>query len=160
MATADGTSGTSSMRLAVTGAADVDQDELDQLTRELRRQLLELDVADVRVARSDGAVPEGAKPGELIAVGALVVSLAPAVLRPALRLLETWMRNRPVRTVKVDVDGRTLELDHASAQQQQQVLDAFVAELRTRSRGDGSPAGSDATAGLPAGAAGPPAVQE
>ncbi|MFE9611176.1 hypothetical protein [Streptomyces sp. NPDC006012] len=160
MATGGGTGGTGTIRLAVSGAADVDQDELDQLTAMLRRQLLELDVTDVRMARSGGAVPEGAKPGELIAVGALVVSLAPTVLRPALRLVETWMQNRPVRTVKVDVDGRTLELGHASAEQQQQLLDAFVTELRTRGADDGNPAGSDAAAGTSAGTAGPPAVQE
>ncbi|MFJ3302527.1 hypothetical protein ACIPSA_05300 [Streptomyces sp. NPDC086549] len=117
----------SGMRLVVSGGADVDQEELDELTAQLRRRLLELDVDDVRVGRSDGPVPEGAKPGELIAVGALAVSLAPAVLRPALRLVETWMRNRPVRTVKVDVDGRTLELNHATAEQQQRLVEAFLA---------------------------------
>jgi hypothetical protein len=115
-----------SMRLVVSGEADVDQDELDELAAQLRRRLLELDVDDVRVGRSDGTVPEGAKPGELIAVGALAVSLAPAVLRPALRLVETWMQNRPVRTVKIEVDGRVLELGHATAQQQQRLVESFL----------------------------------
>ncbi|MGH1554536.1 hypothetical protein ACRAWF_29230 [Streptomyces sp. L7] len=102
------------MRLVVPGAADVDAEELDRLTAQLRRQLLELDVDDVRLARSDGPVPEGAKPGELLSIGALVVTLAPTVIRPALRLLETWMTSRPVRTVKVEWDGRTLELGAAA----------------------------------------------
>jgi hypothetical protein len=48
------------------------------------------------------------------------------VLRPALRLVETWMQNRPVRTVKIEVDGRVLELGHATAQQQQRLVESFL----------------------------------
>lgn len=120
-----------SMRLVVSGEADVDQAELDSLTSQLRQRLLELDVDDVRLGRSDEAAPEGAKPGELIAVGALAVSLAPVVLRPALRLIETWIQNRPVRAVTVDIDGRVLELGHASKEQQQQLLDLYAEAVRS-----------------------------
>ncbi|MFC8092340.1 hypothetical protein [Streptomyces sp. NPDC057301] len=133
------------MRLVVAGEADVDAAELEALTSQLRQRLLELDVDTVRLERSDEAVPEGAKPGELLAVGALAVSLVPAVLRPALRLIETWMQNRPVRTVKVEIDGRVLELGHASKEQQQLLVDAV---LHGSSDGTGSPAptGGPATA--------------
>lgn len=116
----------SGMCLVVSGETDVDQEELDELTTQLRQRLLELAVDDVRVGRSDEAVPKGAKPGEILAVGALAVTLAPAVLRPALRLVETWMQNRPVRTVRVEIDGRTLELGHATAEQQQRLVEAFI----------------------------------
>jgi hypothetical protein len=137
---------TGKMRLAVSGGTDVDQEELAQLTAQLRRWLLDgLDVGYVRTAPSDGDVPEGAKPGELITVGALALSLAPAVLRPVLHLVETWMQNRPVRTVKVDVDGRVLELGRASPEQQQRLIEAFLAEIRTApdehpAQGGGGPA--------------------
>lgn len=150
----------STMRLVVSGGADVDQEELDELTLQLRRRLLELDVDDVRVERSGAPVPEGAKPGGLLAVGALAVSLAPAVLRPALHLVETWLQNRPVRTVKVDVDGRTLELGHASAEQQQRLVDAFLEEIRTRAQGEESPTAPGEAAGVTGDTGEPPAVQE
>ncbi|MEV5239071.1 hypothetical protein AB0K89_08155 [Streptomyces cinnamoneus] len=136
----------SQMGLVVSGGSDVDQEEVEQLTTQLRRRLLELDVDDVRTARSDGETPEGAKPGELMAVGALAISLAPTVLRPVLRLVETWMQNRPVRTVKIEVDGHVLELGHVSPQQQQRLVEAFLEEIRTTpdeppAQGDGqSPA--------------------
>jgi hypothetical protein len=120
-----------SMRLVVSGEDDVDQAELDSLASHLRQRLLELDVEDVRLARADGAAPEGAKPGELIAVGTLVVTLATAVLRPTLRLIETWMQNRPVRTVTLDIDGRVLELGHASKDQQQQAMDLYAESVRS-----------------------------
>ncbi|MFG2208803.1 hypothetical protein [Streptomyces sp. NPDC048638] len=122
---------TSRMSLVVSGGIDADQEELDELTSHLRRRLLELDIDDVRPVRPGGDIPEGAKPSELIAVGALAVSLAPMTLRPVLHLVETWMRNRPVRTVKVDVDGRVLELGHATPEQQQRLVEAFLEEIRT-----------------------------
>ncbi|MGW6405274.1 hypothetical protein [Streptomyces sp. NPDC055134] len=126
------------MRLVVSGAVDVDAEELDLLTAQLRRRLLELDVDGVRLAGSDRPVPEGAKPGELLTVGALAVTLAPTVIRPALRLVETWMSSRPVRTVKVEWDGRTLELGAATPEQQERLLTAFLEGSRAES--DASPA--------------------
>ncbi|MFE0326875.1 hypothetical protein ACFW08_08745 [Streptomyces sp. NPDC058960] len=150
----------STVHLVVSGEVDVDQEELDELTTQLRRRLLELDVDDVRLGRSGEVVPEGAKPGEVIAAGALAVSLAPAVLRPVLRLVETWMQNRPVRTVKVDIDGRTIELGHASAEQQERLVDAFLEDVRTRTPAEGGPPVPDAAAGVAGGSGEPPAVQE
>lgn len=147
----------SGMRLVVSGHADVDQDELDALTAQLRRRLLELDVDGVGLDRSAAAVPQGAKPGVAIAVGALTVGLAPALFRSVLLLVETWMQNRPVRTVKVDIDGRSIELGQASAEQQQLLVEAFLADLHGTSGADGTPGTSPAPE---AGAAGqPPAPQ-
>lgn len=138
------------MSLVVSGETDVDQEELAQLTAQLRRRILELDVDDVRTARSDEGMPEGAKTGELMAVGTLAVGLAPTVLRPVLRLVETWMQSRPVRTVKVDVDGRVLELGHASPEQQQRLVEAFLAtEIQTTADAPSTQGGGE-----------PPAAQE
>ncbi|MGW4731937.1 hypothetical protein ACWEQC_22690 [Streptomyces shenzhenensis] len=129
------------LHLVVSGEADVDAEELESLTGQLRRLLLELEVADVRRVRSDGLPPEGAKSGELLAVGALAVSLAPAVLRPVLRLVETWMQNRPVRTVRVELDGRSIDIGHATSEQQQRLLEAFLAGAGAS--GDSEPPSSD-----------------
>ncbi|MGI5455015.1 hypothetical protein ACQEWB_17915 [Streptomyces sp. CA-249302] len=125
------------MRLVLSGGDEwdeLDPEELDSLTAQLRKWLLELDdVDDVRPERSDGSPPSGAKPGELITVGALAVTLAPAVFRPALRVVETWLQNRPVRTVKVEVDGRTLELGQASPEEQRLLVEAFLEGIRADS---------------------------
>ncbi|MGW2718980.1 hypothetical protein [Streptomyces sp. NPDC001492] len=121
------------MRLVLSGGEELDVEELDSLTRQLRKRLLELDVDDVRVERSDAAPPPGAKPGGLITVGALAVTLAPAVFRPALRVVETWLQNRPVRTVKIEVDGRTLELGQASPEEQRLLVEAFLEGSRDES---------------------------
>ncbi|WP_328619694.1 hypothetical protein [Streptomyces sp. NBC_00354] len=150
----------SSMHLTALGGADVDQEELDELTMQLRRRLLELDVEDVRVRRSGGEVPVGAKPGELIAIGALVVSLAPATLGLALRLVETWMQNRPVRKVTVDIDGHVLDLGLASKEEQRRIVDAYLAYVQTRPASIEDPSAADEAAGVTGGAGEPPALRE
>jgi membrane-associated two-gene conflict system component 1 (EACC1) len=108
------------------GTGDTDEEELAYLAGLLRQELLELDVEDVRVARSAAEPPRLAKSGEAIAVGALVVTAAPLLLRQVLKLIDTWLRNRPLRTVKVELDGRSIELSHASREDQQRLIDLFV----------------------------------
>ncbi|MFD0166055.1 hypothetical protein ACFVJH_18135 [Streptomyces decoyicus] len=128
--------GVSRLTLDLTGASDTDADELQSLAEQLRRALLELDVEDVQLARQDAAAPEGAKPGEVIAVGALVVTTVPLLVRQVLQLVDTWLRNRPLRSVTVQIDGDTIELGNASAEDQRRLIDAFV---RTRSPQAGTP---------------------
>ncbi|MFI1618447.1 hypothetical protein ACH4VT_16060 [Streptomyces lydicus] len=131
--------GVSRLTLDLAGASDTDAEELQSLAEQLRRALLELDVEDVQLARRSAAAPEGAKPGEALAVGALVVTTAPLLVRQVLQLVDTWLRNRPVRSVKVELDGASIELGHASAEDQRRLIDAFV-EAKTRQAGT-SPSG-------------------
>jgi hypothetical protein len=78
----------------------------------LRRELLKLDVESERVAGSAAEPPRVAKSVEAVAVGALVVTAAPLLLRQVLKLIDTSLRNRPLRTVKVELDALRLpELD-------------------------------------------------
>jgi hypothetical protein len=117
---------TERMRLVLAGGQDSDQEELDQLTAQLRERLLELDVDDVEPVRS-GDVPDGAKPVDAIAVGALAVTLAPIALRSVLDLVRTWIENRPVRTVSVSLGEDSLDLEAVSSADQQRIVDAFLA---------------------------------
>ncbi|MYV44864.1 hypothetical protein GT031_04370 [Streptomyces sp. SID2888] len=120
--------------MTVVGAADVDDDELQELVLSLREHLLELDVEDVRLRRDQ--LPEDAKSAEALTLGALVVSLAPVMLRGILRCVETWMQNRPVRSVRVDVDGRTIEVAAASRDDQRRLIDAYIRALNPAEESD------------------------
>ncbi|MGP3970242.1 hypothetical protein [Streptomyces sp. 6N223] len=118
--------GAMDLGVQLVGTHDTDAEELARLTGSLRRELLELDVEDVSLARSGAEAPEGAKSGEVVAVGALVVTVAPVLVRQVVKLIDTWLRNRPLRTVKVELDGRSIELGHASPEDQQRLIEAFV----------------------------------
>jgi hypothetical protein len=132
------------MRLTLEGEPDSDQDELDELTVQLRAVLLDTDVDDVELVRSQD-VPTGAKPGEVVAVGALAVALTPIALRGALQLVETWLATRPVRKVRIVLGDDTLELEQASPEQQQRLVETFVAAHRPAADAE-----SGATSGAPA----------
>jgi hypothetical protein len=144
-----GTSG--GLVLGLVPRADVDADELAALGLGLRRRLLdETDVEDVRWVRA-GAVPCGAKSVEAIEVGALVVSAAPAVWRGVLDVVQTWLRGRPVRSVKVELDGRSIELTGASPEQQRLLVAEFLRAGRERTGTEDAATGAATGRELPGG---------
>ncbi|MGV9316387.1 effector-associated constant component EACC1 [Streptomyces sp. NPDC003691] len=114
------------LRLVLEQGEDSHPAELDALTRRLRNRLLELDVHRVEADRS-GTVPPGAKPGEVISLGALLVVAAPFALRGVVRLVQSWLENRPVRTVTLTVGGDSIEVQHLSSAEQRRLIEAFVA---------------------------------
>lgn len=115
------------VRLELIGLSDTDDEELLSLSSQLRRSLLELDVTDVQLACSLNDAAAGAKSGELIAAGTVVVTAAPFVLRQVLKLAETWLQNRPIRGIRVELDGRTIEVSDASDVERERLIDAFLA---------------------------------
>jgi hypothetical protein len=119
-------SGTARLTLVVERGADVDDDELDRLARQLRDQLLELDVEDVQPLH-EGAAPPGSKAVDPAAVGALVVTLAPTAIQSVLGLLQSWLHGRPAAGVKVTLGRDSLELTNATAAQIDELTRAFLA---------------------------------
>ncbi|MEX3103459.1 MULTISPECIES: hypothetical protein [unclassified Streptomyces] len=125
--------------LELVGLPDSDDEELSSLSIQLRRSLTELDVADVRSASATGTSRPGAKSGELVATGTIVITAASFVLRQALLLADTWLKNRPVRSIRVELDGRSIELGHASASEREKLIDVFLQQEQSTD-GDGSTA--------------------
>jgi hypothetical protein len=105
---------------------DVDGWELERLALNLRSRLLELDVESVGWA-AGSEPPAGAKSGGVLALGALAVSAVPVVWRGVVDLVQSWLENRPLRGVTVELHDRRIELTSASRAQQQQLVDAFLA---------------------------------
>jgi hypothetical protein len=115
--------------------SEEDAERLDELAQNLREELLQLDVGDVRPATA-GDAPPGSKGLELAAVGALLMNFSgPAeVVTKVISAIRSWMRRAPApgRTLKVSVDGNTLELTNASDAQQQRLVDEFVKVIAER----------------------------
>ncbi|MEV4352332.1 hypothetical protein AB0J83_48380 [Actinoplanes sp. NPDC049596] len=74
------------------------------LSQNLREALLRTGVDDVRPA-SAGAAPPGTRSGEALAIGALVVTLAPTVVETLMTVLASWLSRQPAE-VEIDIDGR------------------------------------------------------
>jgi hypothetical protein len=101
-----------------------DAGELTELTGLLRGELLDLDVAAVE-RLPDGAVPAGAK-GVAAVAGWLAVKLGPEALRAVLAKVADWAA-RNDRGVEVTISGETLKLTRATREQQQTIIDGWLA---------------------------------
>ncbi|GAB2668823.1 effector-associated constant component EACC1 [Kribbella swartbergensis] len=105
-----------------------DDARLEELALLLRQELLALDVRAVEPYR-EGEAPEGSRGGLAAIAGVLSVSLAPGlqVLGTVVSVVRDWLRRSGSgRTVKVTIDGDTIELTGANDAVQQQLVDAFV----------------------------------
>jgi|SRR5215472_14350220 len=107
---------------------DADAAELDRLTSNLRRELLQLDVDDVTRLR-EGPPPPGARAVELVALASLVVAVGQiaGALSGVVHAVQSWIGRKPGRKVRLQMDGDVLELSGATPEQQQRLVDEWLA---------------------------------
>lgn len=121
---------TNRLILQVLPAQDSDAEELANLGGRLREELLEYDVSSVGPLPVE-EVPPGAK-GIGDVAGWLVANFATLDgLRAVIDGIRAWTA-RTHRTVEVTMDGDTVKLGDATAQQQQEIVDAWLARHGTR----------------------------
>jgi hypothetical protein len=112
------------VRLAIEG--DAPAEESDELTVNLRQELLELDVDAVDRRRAEEA-PPGARGGESADLAGLVVTLAPTVLGSVVETIRAWLSRDRGRSARLQLGDDVLELSDASPEQQEQLVAAFLA---------------------------------
>ena len=109
-----------------------DAEVIDGLAGDLRLELLELDVDSVSPVALE-PTPEGSKGVELVAIGALLVRIQDSlpVVNAVVTTVRQWLARASSsgRSLKITVDGRTLELSAATAEQQEQLVAEFVRSL-------------------------------
>lgn len=114
------------VHLAEDGA---DPERLATLTGYLRRELLLLDVDEVRAAPA-GPPPAGSRAFDAVAISGLLVTLGHSAdgLRAVVGAIRRWLaRGDGVRrTVRLELDGDVLELSEASATDQDRLVSLFV----------------------------------
>jgi hypothetical protein len=102
-----------------------DLEEVLELTDLLRAELVELDVAEV-VPVGTSPAPEDAK-GISALVGMLALRLGSAeALRAVLAAVRSWAQ-RSQREVEVSYGGEVLKVTGATAEQQDRIIDAWLA---------------------------------
>ena len=110
--------------LQVCPSPEDDAGELADLARLLRGELLNLDVSSVD-RLPDEAVPPGAK-GVAAIAGWLAVQLGPEALRAVLAKVADWV-TRNNRAVEVSYGGDILKLGQATREQQEKIIDGWLA---------------------------------
>lgn len=109
-------------------AALSDPQELELLSRQLRRELLELDVEAVENL-SEGEVPPGSKGVDLTAVGSLLVHTvtSSAVLTALVNVVQSWVSRQGGRSVKISLEGDSIELTGLSSADQHRLMEHWIA---------------------------------
>jgi hypothetical protein len=126
--------------LHIGAGEDADSGELDLLTRQLRIELLELQVESVDLVTS-GKAPGGAKSAEAATLGALAVVVLPAVLPRLVEFLQGWTLRAEGRTVKIktQVADRSIEVEFSprtsSAKEMIRLVRTLTAALEAKGAG-------------------------
>jgi hypothetical protein len=111
------------IQLAV--GSDDDAEQVAEATRQLRRELLDLDVEAVEQPRA-GEPPPGSKAVELATLGALLVTVAKSqLLGPVVAAVRSWLAGSQ-RSVRLELDGDVLELTGVSSREQQRLADEWL----------------------------------
>ena len=109
--------------------SDLDDAERVDLARHLRRELD--NVAGVRAEPATaGRAPSGAKAGEALTAGALVVSLAPLVFAQLAQILTHWLDRQRVG-IKVVIDDQSLD-GTVTPEQRDALVEAFLTRAAKR----------------------------
>lgn len=117
------------LRLQIS-AGEMDPERLDLLTRQLRQELLDLEVESVDFIQED-QLPEGAKAADVVTLGALAVAVLPNFLPKVIEFLQSWSLRSEGRKVKVksQVGDRAIELEYTPDAMSQQELKTLVETL-------------------------------
>ncbi len=107
---------------------DTDPEREERLVRRLRSEINELDIESI-VPVTAGELPKGAKGVDPVTLGALLVAFSASggVFTTLIGTVQNWLDRQTGRhRIAVTIDGDTIELERATAEQQRELLDAFV----------------------------------
>jgi hypothetical protein len=113
-----------------------DNSELDELARQLRTEVEDLDVDSVDGVW-DGTAPHGTKAADIAAIGQMAVTLAPTLIPPLFELLKSWVERKPSTPVKIKVrvGKRTAQIEYDPTKTSPKELEALVKTLGKSMKG-------------------------
>jgi len=108
-------------------AQSEDDEELAEITQQLREELLELDVEAVDLV-GGGEAPAKAKAGDPISLGMLLVTLAASggVLTSLINVLQSWLGRQERRSLTLKIGDDELAVTGISSEEQQRLIDAWL----------------------------------
>ncbi|NIW43390.1 MAG: hypothetical protein GWN30_01030 [Gammaproteobacteria bacterium] len=123
---------------------ELDPDQLDQLTRQLHREIFDHGIDEVDFVRGDD-VPEGAKSAETVTWGALAISVLPTVVPQLIEFLKSWTMRGESRKVRIvsKVGDKSVELEYTPSGVDNQELKEMIAVLTSGMQEPSEPSADD-----------------
>ncbi len=98
--------------VTVVGGEDIDETDLDAMTRSLQSELEDLpEVTQVGPSREATGVPQGAKSPEVFALGALAMAVLPKAVPALIDFFKEWALRPGYRPVKIKLLNSEIEYD-------------------------------------------------
>ncbi|WP_182872952.1 effector-associated constant component EACC1 [Microbispora sp. H10670] len=117
------------LKVSLDAGSEADEIEIERLSRNLRGELLDLDVDDVR--HLPDSAPANAKAGDGAIWTTLLVTLSASggVITTIIAAINGWLsrRQEPV-TVTVQFGDNSITLPNATDEERRLLLDAFIAQ--------------------------------
>jgi hypothetical protein len=111
------------------GESDADPERLEELSLQLREELLATDAEDV-ARLTTGTAPPGARAMDVAAVGALVVTVASTVgsVASVVEIVRRWLTRSGAggRTVEMTLGEHHLRLAGGTREEQARLIEAFL----------------------------------
>ena len=107
-----------------------DHTELDELTRQLKAEVEDLNVDSVEDV-INGSAPDGTKALDITVIGQMAVTLAPTIIPPLFELLKSWVERKPSTPVKIKVKigKRTAQIEYDPTKTTAKDLEVLVKTL-------------------------------
>jgi hypothetical protein len=113
------------------GLPGADAGEMTRLLSSLRTELRAFDIQSIR--QPVAASPDHSKSGGLQSPDQLVVGLAtsPGILASVVGWIRAWLARTRARSVRLSIDGDTIEVTGLSSAEQQRLIDLWVSRHET-----------------------------
>jgi hypothetical protein len=110
-------------------AQEATAEDIDQMTRQLLKELRETDVESVELMKA-GIAPPGTKSADPVTTGAIIMTVLPAALPKIIEMVQAWATRGKGRAVKFKgkVNGQVIEFE-GSTEDLQKIL-ASLSEVK------------------------------
>jgi hypothetical protein len=98
-------------------AQDATEEDVDQMTRQLLRELREMNLESASLVKS-GHIPSGTKSADPVTIGALAVVVLPNLLPKVVEAIQAWALRGQGKTVKFKgkINGTMIEFEGSSGE--------------------------------------------
>lgn len=124
----DGTDDPGAVTVSLLPHTPVDSDELEELSLQLREELMSLAVGSVR-AESTGTAPPGAKAVDALAAGTMIITAvrSSAAVLSIVNTIRSWLKRNKQNSVRLTLNGHELEVEGLSSETQERLVIEWLA---------------------------------
>lgn len=111
------------IKLKIEPTEDEDEEDLENSTRLLVNELNEIEgINNISFVTKEEKIPEGARAGELVSLGEIVMSIITSgALMASLNLVKSWLENKK-RKIKIETKNGTIEADNLSKDELEKMI--------------------------------------